>query len=157
MEALFNLIGVEHHLSAPYHPMTNGLVERQNHTTEDCIRKVMLEENDWYKVLDSVLFACHVATHCSTGVSPYRMVYNKDPILPFEYKDKLNYHSDTYLEGKNDTNSNPEFSHTLKEMEKQKDEIFSQAKGKIKKCRTTRQSVTMLEMLEFHLKSEQKF
>ena len=31
------------------------------------------------------------------------MVYNKDPILPFEYKDKLNYHSDTYLEGKNDT------------------------------------------------------
>ena len=31
-------------------------------------------------------------------------------------------------------NSNPEFSHTLKEMEKQKDEIFSQAKGKIKKA-----------------------
>ena len=47
----------------------------------------MLEENDWYKVLDSVLFACCIATHCSTGGSPYRMVYNKDPILPFEYKD----------------------------------------------------------------------
>ena len=27
VEALFNLSGVNHHLSAPYHPMMNGLVD----------------------------------------------------------------------------------------------------------------------------------
>lgn len=75
--------------------MTNGLVEEQNHTIEDCICKVMEKDNGWYLVIDSVLFTCCIATHCSTGVSPYQMMYNKDPILSFEYKDKLNYHPET--------------------------------------------------------------
>ena len=146
VEALFNLSGVNHHLSAPYHPMTNGLVERQNHTTEDCIRKVMENDNDWYNVLDSVLFASHIATHSSTGVSPYHMVFNKDLILPFKYKDKLDFHSDDYLDDESAltspngctqadiTNINLEFSQTLEEMEKQKQEIFSCTKTKIKKA-----------------------
>ena len=105
----------------------------------------MENDNDWYNVLDSVLFTCHIATHSSTGVSPYRMVYNKDPILPFEYKDKLDLYSDEYLDYEspltapnvctdaNGTNINLEFSQTLKAMEKQKQEIFSHAKTKIKK------------------------
>ena len=79
--------------------MTNGLVEWQNHTTEDCIRKVMEDDNDWYNVLDSVHFACHIATHSSAGVSPYCMVFEKDLILPFEYKDMLDFHSDNYKFG----------------------------------------------------------
>ena len=58
----------------------------------------MENDNDWYNVLDSVLFTCCIATHSSTGVSPYHMVFNKDPILPFEYKDKLDFHSDDYLD-----------------------------------------------------------
>ena len=94
----------------------------------------------------TVLFACHIATHSSTGVSPYHMVYNKDPILPFEYKDKLDLYSDEYLDYKipltapnvctdaNGTNINQEFSQTLKAMEKQKQEIFSHTKTKIKKA-----------------------
>ena len=106
----------------------------------------MENDNDWYNVLDSVLFACCIATHSSTGVSPYHMVYNKDPILPFEYKDKLDLYSDEYLDYKspltalnvctdaNGTNINLEFSQTLKAMEKQKQEIFSHAKTKIKKA-----------------------
>ena len=58
----------------------------------------MENDNDWYNVLDSVLFTCHIAIHSSIGVSPYHMVYNKDPLLPFEYKDKLDLHSDEYLD-----------------------------------------------------------
>ena len=109
----------------------------------------MESDQDWYFVLDSVLSACRIATHCSTGVSPYRMVFNKDPILPFEYKDKLNYHPDRYLQddvelkgtnigdNSNDAKNTHEFSHTLEEMEKQKYEIFGQAKDKFKKSTKT--------------------
>ena len=104
----------------------------------------MENDNDWYNVLDSVLFTCCIVTHSSTGVSPYHMVFNKDTILPFEYKDKLDFHSDDYLDDKsaltapngctqaNGTDTNQEFSQTLKQMEKQKQEIFSHAKTKIK-------------------------
>ena len=94
----------------------------------------------------TVLFTCCIATHSSTGVSPYCMVYNKDPILPFEYKDKLDLYSDEYLDYEipltapnvctdaKGTNINQEFSQTLKAMEEQKQEIFSHAKTKIKKA-----------------------
>ena len=116
--------------------MTNGLVEQQNCTTEDCMRKVMENDNDWYNVLDNVLFVCCIATYSSTGVFSYHMVFNKDPILPFKYKDKLGFHSDDYLDDKSDltapngctqancTDTKLEFSQTLKQMEKQKQEIF---------------------------------
>ena len=40
--------------------------------------------------MDSVLFSICISKHSSTGVSPYRMVYNKDAILPFEYADRSN-------------------------------------------------------------------
>ena len=52
------------------------------------IRKIFKSQEDWYNISDSVLFAIHISKHSSTGVSPYRMVYNKDPILPFEYADR---------------------------------------------------------------------
>ena len=102
----------------------------------------MENDNDWYNVLDSVLFACHIATHSSTGVSLYHMVFNKDPILPFKYKDKLGCHSDDFLDDKsaltapngctqaNGTDTNWEFSQTLRQMEKQKQEIFLMLKPK---------------------------
>ena len=52
------------------------------------IRKIFESQEDWYDILDSVFFAICISKHSSTGVSPYRMVYNKDPILPFEYSDR---------------------------------------------------------------------
>ena len=54
---------------------------------EDVIRKIF-EKQDWYDILDSVLFAIYISKHSSMGVSHYRMVYNKDLILPFEYADR---------------------------------------------------------------------
>ena len=129
----------------------------------------MENDNDWYNVLDSVLFACRIATHSSTGVSPYHMVYNKDPILPFEYKDKLDLYSDEYLDYKipltapnvctdaNGTNINQEFSQTLKAMESKSRKYFLMLNQNKKKHRSTRPNVTMLEMQVFHLRSELKF
>ena len=48
----------------------------------------MQQQDDWFWLLDSVLFAIRVTKHASTGVSPFHMLYNKDLILPFEYADR---------------------------------------------------------------------
>ena len=47
-------------------------------------------------MLDSVLFAIRTTHHSSTGLSPYRVVFNKDPLLPFELADKKRAHSNGY-------------------------------------------------------------
>ena len=66
------------------------MVERCNHMVEDCIRKVLQNENDWALMLPSVLFSFQTSVHSSTHFSSYHMMYNKDPILPFQYADKIN-------------------------------------------------------------------
>ena len=40
-------------------------------------------------MLPSVLFAIRTSKHSSTGFTPFRMLYNFDPILLFEYADKV--------------------------------------------------------------------
>ena len=67
----------------------SGMVERCNHSIEDVIRKAMSSQSDWCLMLPGVLFALRTVQHSSTGFSPFRMLYNYDPILPFEYADKL--------------------------------------------------------------------
>ena len=49
------------------------------------------QQGDWYKLLNSVLFGMHCYTHSSTGLLAMRMLYNKDPIMPFEMADKLQH------------------------------------------------------------------
>ena len=50
----------------------------------------MFAESDWCPMLASVLFAVQTSVHSSTGFIPFHMLYNFDPVLPFEYADKLN-------------------------------------------------------------------
>ena len=66
-----------------------GLVERCNQMIEDVIKKAMQNQTDWAPMLPSVLFAIRTSKHCSTGFTPFRILYNFDPILQFEYGDKV--------------------------------------------------------------------
>ena len=67
----------------------SGKVKRCNCSIEDVIRKVMSSQLDWCLMLPSVLFALRTAQHSSTGFLTFCMLYNYNPILPFEYADKL--------------------------------------------------------------------
>ena len=64
------------------------MIECVHHTIEDVIKKIMMSQQSWYEMLDSVLFTIHVTRHTSTGTSPFRLMYNKDPVLPFKYADR---------------------------------------------------------------------
>ena len=66
-----------------------GIVEWCNCSIEEIVCKTMLGESDWCPMLPSVLFALRTSVHSSTGFTPFCLLYNFDPVLPFEYDDKL--------------------------------------------------------------------
>ena len=70
---------------------TLGMVEHCNRSIEDVIKKTMITQQDWAPMLLSVLFAIRTSRHSSTGFTPFRMLYNKDPIMPFQHADKLKH------------------------------------------------------------------
>ena len=74
-----------------------GMIERCYKTLEGVIKKCMERQEDWAVMIDSVLLGMRSGTHSSTGYSPMRMLYNKDPELPFEIADKVKHtiHSDS--------------------------------------------------------------
>ena len=71
-------------LATAYHPQTNGLDERWNQTLQTAPRKVIDPENqdDWDEHLE--LSAYRAMVHDLTWMSPYIMVYHKEPRLPVD-------------------------------------------------------------------------
>ena len=112
------------------------MIKWVHHTIEDVIKKVMTSQQLWYEMLDSVLFAICVTRHTSISTSPFRLVYNKDPILPFEYADRNDnlVHESTECNVSQPINEdrNPLFE-LIEKMETQCKNLFDRAKNKIQK------------------------
>jgi len=55
------------------------MVERFNRTLLQLLRSYVSSQNDWEKYLPYVLYAYRTSCHSTTGVSPYPLLYGRDP------------------------------------------------------------------------------
>ena len=85
MTELFKRLGVTHLYSTPYHPMTNGQIERYNATMDSKIATLSNENRtNWDEQLPYVTFNYNTSVHTTTGIIPFELMYGRFPVLPFD-------------------------------------------------------------------------
>jgi transposase InsO family protein len=75
---------INHFLSTPYHPQTNGLVEQFNRTLCESLAKLSLINNDWDLYIAPTLFAYRTTKHSTTKIEPFFLVYGRSARLPVD-------------------------------------------------------------------------
>ena len=82
---LYLLLHVKPIRTSPYHPQTDGLVERFNQTLKSMLRKATaIDGKDWDKLISYLLFAYREVPQASTGFSPFELLYGRDVRGPLD-------------------------------------------------------------------------
>ncbi|XP_039535824.1 uncharacterized protein LOC120484610 [Pimephales promelas] len=80
---LCNLLNIKKTRTTPYHPASDGMVERFNRTLIDQIAKILLScGGEWDDYIKQVAFAYNSSNHSSTKFSPYFLVHGREPRMP---------------------------------------------------------------------------
>ena len=80
---LSELLGTVKTKTTPYHPLSNGLVERLNRTLLAMLAMfVSCEHDNWDDLLPFMMLAYNTTVHTSTGFTPYRLVFGEECSLP---------------------------------------------------------------------------
>jgi exodeoxyribonuclease III len=109
-------LGIKRITSSCYAPWQNGHVERF-HRFLGASLSIYASENkrDWDRWVDCILFTYRVSVHSQTGESPYRIIYNRDPLLGGDLF--LNHiPSDDHLSGKSADEITEELFRWFKEL-----------------------------------------
>ena len=78
LKELYRMLGVHAIKTTPYHPQTDGLVERFNGALKGTLRQCAREDRaNWDQFLPYLLFAYREVPQESTGFSPFELLYGR--------------------------------------------------------------------------------
>ncbi|XP_076873239.1 uncharacterized protein LOC143523013 isoform X2 [Brachyhypopomus gauderio] len=78
-------LGIKRSLCSPYHPQTNGLVERMNGTIQSALSKMVgMRPDTWDEYLDAVMFGLRTKKQITTKFSPYYLMFGREARYPSE-------------------------------------------------------------------------
>jgi hypothetical protein len=85
IEAVYKLTKSQHITTTPYHPQTNGLVERAIRSIRAMMSHYVNENfNNWDTTLNKLCFAYNTAVQSTTGESPFKLLYGREARLPLD-------------------------------------------------------------------------
>jgi hypothetical protein len=85
MAAVLHVFHVRKLNTTAYHPQTNGLTERFNHTLCTMLSHYCNQhQTDWDVYLPYVLFAYRTTPHNTLKQTPYYLLYGRNPRFPFD-------------------------------------------------------------------------
>ena len=75
-----------HKKSTPYHPQANGQAESSNKILVKIIKKIIQDnKSNWDQKLDSALWSFRTAFKVTTGMTPFKLVYGLEAVVPMEF------------------------------------------------------------------------
>lgn len=81
--SLCKALGIKKTRTTPYHPQSDGLIERFNRTLKDQLAKFLIEsQGHWDDYIGQVEFAYNSSCHSTTGFSPYFILHGREPRIP---------------------------------------------------------------------------
>ena len=70
--------------TTPYHPQSDGLVERFNRSLVDGLAKVLENENEWDTLVPLICMQYRASTHRVTGCSPAQLMFGRELRIPLD-------------------------------------------------------------------------
>ena len=96
LRSTLEVFGVVKSHTTAYHPQGDGMVERFNRSLLQLLRTYVEKENEWERYLPLVLFAYRTATHSSTGVSPFTLMFGRPPKHFCDFSSSHSFDPGTY-------------------------------------------------------------
>ncbi len=75
VKELCTMMGISHLKTSPYHPQTNGAIERFHRTLKSILTKSLANNLDWVQQIPFCLFTLRQMPNSDSGLSPFDLVF----------------------------------------------------------------------------------
>jgi transposase InsO family protein len=88
-----NIFKIRHISTSPYHPQSNGALERSHSTLKDYLKHfINKSQNNWEDYVLTAMFSYNTSIHSTTHYTPYELIFGNKAILPHTLTKSPNLH-----------------------------------------------------------------